>query len=80
MSMGGRDCVEVGNVAGGDMGASEVYEAFVTTKVESRTRLMQGSLLHGRLSLHSSLGNGTEGVPEPELCDGSRNARPGCIC
>ena len=41
MSMGGRDCVEVGNVGGGDKGASQVNEAFVITKVESRTGLTQ---------------------------------------
>jgi len=42
MSIGGRDCVEVGNVGGGDIGASQAIDSFFITKVESRTRLMQG--------------------------------------
>ena len=41
-SMGGRDCVGVGNVGGRDMGSSQVGGAFVITEVESRTGLIQG--------------------------------------
>lgn len=41
MSMGGRDCVQVGSVGGGDIGASQVIDGFRMTKVESRLGLMQ---------------------------------------
>jgi hypothetical protein len=41
MSIGGRDCVEVSSVGGGDMGASQIMEAFFIMKVESRTGLEQ---------------------------------------
>ena len=40
-SMGGRECVDVGNVGGGDIGASQVMEPFFITKVESRIGRMQ---------------------------------------